>query len=136
MVYVNWWECLTLFLSAILWYPYFAPVVLFSAYFSWVQHLNKHSTYIYPSICAKKKCGLQGYPAPKFVSGSSWWTTWTMILRQMVLSMPENKILKQSWCELLENIVMVKLICLSFFKFEKKFLVAQYKVHHLKIYYS
>jgi hypothetical protein len=40
------------------------------------------------------------------------------------ISMSENKILKQSWCELLENIVMVKHICLSFFKFEKKFLVA------------
>ena len=32
-----------------------ASVVLFPAYLSWVQHLNKYSTYIYPSICAKKK---------------------------------------------------------------------------------
>jgi hypothetical protein len=66
MVYPNWSECLTLFFVCYFSVPVNGRLLywLFSAYFNWVQHLNKYSTYIYFSLCAKN-CGLQGYPAPK-----------------------------------------------------------------------
>ena len=70
MVYPNWSECLTLFFVCYFSVPINGRLLywLFSPYFSWVQHLNKYSTYIYLSLCAKN-CGLQGYPAPKCFPG-------------------------------------------------------------------
>jgi hypothetical protein len=47
---------------------YYFPHIL-AEYNTWINNLH-----IFILRIAPKKCGLQGYPAPKFVFGSSWWT--------------------------------------------------------------